>query len=278
MGAISRFPKKMSLLFRVATSCGASRRDQFRLWVCGIVLYLCDLLPLQPKFNVKVHLSGREIELQVGSFGDYTTLEEIFIEQVYEIPDTFKPRAIVDLGSNIGIGIAYFALRYPQARIWAYEPDPNNWKRLQVNVSRLQQVQFAKVAVAAETGTAQFSTDRHRGTSSGLIREVNAQSVTVETQSLDRILENIGLPQIDLVKFDIEGAEYEVFESFTRWERVRAFSGELHKVEVPGAPEGLCALFKDRGYEVDTQRDRMTGIIHVLALAGQKRASGAVEN
>ena len=259
----------MSLLYRVATGCGARRRDQFRLWFCGMVLYLCDLLPLQFKFSVKVHLSRNAIELQVGSFGDYTTLEEIFLERVYEIPDNFKPRAIVDLGSNIGIGIAYFALRHPQARIWAYEPDPNNWQRLQINVNRLQQVQFAKVAVAAKTGTAQLSTDRHRGTSSGLVQEVNAQSVTVETQSLDRILENIGLPQIDLVKFDIEGAEYEVFESFTRWERVRAFSGELHELEVPGAPERLCALFKNQGYKVDTQKDRVTGIIHVMALASK---------
>ena len=85
------------------------------------------------------------------------------------------------------------------------------------------------------------------GISSGLFGEDMNQSVRVETWSLDYILEKIDRPQIDLVKFDIEGAEYGVFESFTGWDRVEVFSGELHQMDTQGTPEALCALLPRMG-------------------------------
>ena len=267
MGPILRFPRKMALLLRVATACGASLWDRGRLWLCGFILYVCDVLPIQKNFTVSVYLNGRSANLQVSSFGDYTTLEEIFLERVYELPHGLSPEAIIDLGSNIGIGVAYFTLCYPQAQIWAFEPDPNNWQRLKNNVNNLHRVQIFNVAAAADSGTALFSADAHRGTSSGLFGEDMNQSVRVETWSLDYILEKIDRPQIDLVKFDIEGAEYGVFESFTGWDRVEVFSGELHQMDTQGTPEALCALFTANGFDVELKGDDERGVIHMLAIA-----------
>lgn len=267
MGPILRFPRKMALLWRVAMGCGANLGDRRRLWFCGFVLYLCDVLPYQKKFTVSIHLNGRYANIQVSSFGDYTTLEEIFLDRVYELPKGFEPRTIVDLGSNIGIGVAYFALSYPQAHIWAFEPDPNNWQRLRINAVNLDQVQIFNVAAASDSGTALFTADNHRGTSSGLFGEDKSQSIQVETCSLDHILDKIDRPQIDLVKFDIEGSEYEVFESFTGWDRVYAFSGELHHMDAQRSPEGLCTLFRSKGFDVQTKSDNETGVIHMSAIA-----------
>lgn len=53
----------------------------------------------------------------------------------------------------------------------------------------------------------------------------------VEACTLDEVIEKTGIETIDLVKFDIEGAECDVFQSFNGWGRVQVFVGEVHQTE-----------------------------------------------
>ena len=47
---------------------------------------------------------------------------------------------IVDLGSNVGGSILYFASRYPAARIYGVELDPETCRKLQANVALLAEL------------------------------------------------------------------------------------------------------------------------------------------
>jgi hypothetical protein len=50
----------------------------------------------------------------------------------------------------------------------------------------------------------------------------------VKTYSLDDLLKEQGIEEVALLKLDIEGAEYEVLENFTHWEKIKNIVLEYH--------------------------------------------------
>ncbi len=265
MGALLRFPSKMALLWHVSNRCGLHIYDKMRLLFFGFCLYVCDRVPINPVFQVVIHLNSRRRPVSLGSFGDYSTLKEVFIERVYELPESAPSKTIIDLGSNIGLAICYFSLRYPGAQIWGFEPDPSNWNRLRENAGAIDGVKMYNVAAAKSNGWANFSIDSHRGTSSGLTDQEKADAIRVETWTLDRVLDESACQEVDLVKFDIEGAEYDMFGAFQGWKRVNTFAGEIHRIDNGQQPEELCALFSSNGFEVRTAEDGESGVLHIIA-------------
>jgi FkbM family methyltransferase len=264
VGPLLRFPGKMQLLWLVATRCGRGI-DRWKLLISGFVLYLCDLLPIQPTFKVRLHWDELAKPIFIRSFGDFSTIKEIFIDQVYDLPIGVQPRTIIDLGSNIGLAMCYFSLRFPGVVIWGYEPDPSNWRQLERNSSALERVQTFPLAVSGQRGQALFSADSHRGTSSGLTSELGDGAIVVEACTLDEVIEKTGIETIDLVKFDIEGAEYDVFQSFNGWGRVQVFVGEVHQTEKTDLLGAFCDRFEEHGYSVQTEGNPETGVLHLLA-------------
>jgi len=61
--------------------------------------------------------------------------------------------------------------------------------------------------------------------------------------------------RIDLLKLDIEGAEYDVLTHTTRLGDVGAIAGELHPELVPCTPDEFFALLADFDVEVDRFTD-----------------------
>ena len=62
---------------------------------------------------------------------------------------------ILDLGANIGMASVFFALKYPLATIYAYEPDPITSKYLTENVRGLN-VHCYQEAIYTKRGTTTF--------------------------------------------------------------------------------------------------------------------------
>ena len=72
--------------------------------------------------------------VRIRDMADITTTCAVFAEGEYDLPPSLSEvKTILDLGSNIGVSVAYFRLRYPVARIYAVEADPATFKRLQEN-------------------------------------------------------------------------------------------------------------------------------------------------
>ena len=67
-----------------------------------------------------------------------------------------EPRVVVDLGSNIGLSILFFRLRFPDAEIYGVEPDPTAFDLLQRNVGGLGGVTVRQAAVGDHGGAATF--------------------------------------------------------------------------------------------------------------------------
>jgi predicted O-methyltransferase YrrM len=58
----------------------------------------------------------------------------------YYLPVALEPKAILDIGSNIGTSILFFHEQFPSAKIYGFEPHPETFRILQTNVGSIPSV------------------------------------------------------------------------------------------------------------------------------------------
>jgi len=176
------------------------------------------------------------------------------VASVHETP------VILDLGANIGAFTVAVAIRFPKAKIFAYEPEEENFKILSKNIelNKLQnRVMPHQAAIAGHDGVEKlFLSNFEYGHS--LLKEFIVEEKTNETEMLSvscvtikSILDANRLRYIDLIKMDIEGSEYEVLyglsdELYASIDRIVL---EIH--EIPGqSREKLKSFLETKGLKV----------------------------
>ncbi len=139
--------------------------------------------------------------------------------------------AIIDIGSHVGLAALQFKTAFPKAEIHCYEPDPDSFYLLQLNTADLPGVFLHREVVAGRRGVATFYVRRSRHASSSLYRVDSDRGpgtteIQCELKILDDCLSETKLP-VDVVKFDIEGSEFDVFSRSKLVHDVRFVVGEL---------------------------------------------------
>jgi len=134
--------------------------------------------------------------------GDIQGIREIFIDEIYRLPDGAAPSSLVDLGANIGLATLWLCSTYGIGRFAAYEPQPENFALLERNcaVNGLRG-QLNRTAVGTENTVTFFdtSTDSNMG-------RVGTGTLIVEVESITSIVENLPFDP-SLLKLDVEGME-----------------------------------------------------------------------
>ncbi len=167
-------------------------------------------------------------------------LEEIGLEDEYLLADAIPAETIVDLGASVGLATLRLLSSHPNARVVAVEADPVLIPRLRENVSGLP-VTVVHAAIAAGAGERQFYRSDMDSWGNSLEKTSSRQTpVTVPTVSLAELLDANDIDDVDLLKLDIEGAEWEVFDGPVD-PRVAAIVGEVH-----GREEKTPASFINR--------------------------------
>jgi len=150
---------------------------------------------------------------------------EIFVQKAYDFDAQREDPIIVDCGGNIGLSTIWFKHRYPKSQVAVFEADPAIAEVLSANLSALglPDVQVVKSAVWTEAGQVSYASDR---ADSGRIDLHHGEQVVDAV----RLAEFITQP-IDLLKLDIEGAEYAVIQDLCETgtiSRVRRLVCEVH--------------------------------------------------
>lgn len=139
------------------------------------------------------------------------SIEEIFFKEIYKTDfQSNNAPYILDCGANIGLSVIYFKHLYPNAEIVAFEPDISNLAVLQANIEKMQlkQVTIKPEAVWNENKMLQFSS---AGTQSSKIESSSLKPSSAGIIEVRAIrLKDFLTKKVDLLKLDIEGAEYEV--------------------------------------------------------------------
>lgn len=166
------------------------------------------------------------LEFAFPDYGQFAHLwREIFIlENYYFQSDTGRPY-IVDAGSNIGMSICFFKYLYPDAVILGFEPDPNafKWLKLNVEINHFKDVVIHNVALGLKDGRIKFyehPTEVASGLNSVRLSAFgDGKPVVIEMDS--RRLSSFIHREVDLLKVDIEGGEYDVFKDLDEKDKLR---------------------------------------------------------
>ncbi len=167
--------------------------------------------------GVKVRLPSRLHCAEVYYANDFDRHERAIIDGIV------RPGSIVlDIGANIGLYTCLFAHKAgPSGQVMAFEPEPGVFNLLKRNVGLNDfgdRVQLFNIALSDRRGTADFNVFPEAGSVYNSLGNTEAYGLTscstisVPTDTLDRVLTDAGLPEVSLIKIDAEGAESLVIE------------------------------------------------------------------
>jgi FkbM family methyltransferase len=179
---------------------------------------------------VRLRLGDRTTNFWVADRSELFAVADVFLGDEYAALGCERPDVILDLGAHVGSATLYFKHRFPDARVVAVEPNPRAVARLRRNTAGLPGVEILNVAVGGHTRPGRFLPAPHTSAS----RLASDGPLEVDVLGLGDLLERIGVSRVDLIKLDIEGAEFEVLES-ARLDNVDELIVELHAGH-PGAP------------------------------------------
>lgn len=186
--------------------------------------------------DITIQLPGLAAPLTVRrGTTDFAIFEQIFVNREYELPFSFSPRVILDVGANTGFSAIYFATTYPDAHVYAVEPEPSNFRMLELNTRAYANITPIQKALWSHTGPA-FIVDASRETKDGFQVSSSGGSLQIQGITLEDLLKKFGLNKVDLLKLDIEGGEKEIFtpDSSSWLSKVDVLAVELHDSRVPG--------------------------------------------
>ena len=136
--------------------------------------------------------------------------KEIFVDELYKFEcDKSDEPIIYDCGANIGMSCLYFKKLYPKSKIKAFEADPKIARVLENNLAKnsiLDGVEIINSAVWIDEDGIEFSSE---GADGGSVYG-DKNKIKLNSIRLKNYLENE--KHIDMLKIDIEGAEYEVLK------------------------------------------------------------------
>ena len=149
-----------------------------------------------------------------GTARDGRDLDWIVMEQIgWRIYDRGAARVrsgdiVFDVGAHLGT-FTRFALDRGASRVVMFEPQPVNARCLERTFRQEiadGRAVLVEAAVWSREGTLSFAT-AGPGTMGHVDTDGQAKDITVRATTFDRTVEDLGLPRVDFVKMDIEGAE-----------------------------------------------------------------------
>lgn len=149
---------------------------------------------------------------------------------------------VVDIGGHIGIFAIYLAKRFPGVRIYSYEPHPCNQElfRSNVEMNGVTGIQLCPEAVTGCGSTVELTGNplNSGGYTAHSTTQQHGRASGIASLTLDQIFERHGIERCVLLKIDCEGAEYDILEKTTVWQRIDHLRGEFH----------MNALLASQGY------------------------------
>jgi len=173
--------------------------------------------------------------MRVPESSDIDVFLQVFAEEQYRpLSDIHQPKLILDCGANVGYASIYFLRVFPDVRVIALEPDPENFRMCEQNLAPYRRrVQLLRAAVWGRTTHVALERGSWRDGRDWAIRarEVNAgDNELAEAMDIPSVLELTPNGIVDLLKIDIEESELELFRCDPhRWlPSIRNIAAELH--------------------------------------------------
>jgi FkbM family methyltransferase len=196
----------------------ARTKSSFRWFSYGLRRRLgAKKITIRTNWGSMLELHFTDISASPMYFGNYEEQEtQKIVKHVKDGMTAF------DIGANIGYFTLLMAeLAGPSGCVFAFEPNPMMYSRLQSNIALNPQlddgrVKAMPVALGKEEGLSSFFCPilGHEGV--GGLKDVQrapvSKAINVEVDTLDNIATKHNIKRLDFLKIDVEGGEYDIFK------------------------------------------------------------------
>ena len=195
-------------------------------------------------YEIIIRKGSPDLDVAVSSlYGEYDILKFLF-------PTNYSG-TILDAGGYIGTSSIALRKLYPKAKIIVIEPSKNNLSILKENLKFMSNIE---IVYGALIGTSEKVIDlKNRGTgewgySIAKTPNDNPMAETLHQTPAYRLSDLINMDeQIGLIKLDIEGGEYSLFENDIEFlKSIPVVFAELHDRIVPGCTKKFFDFSNDR--------------------------------
>jgi FkbM family methyltransferase len=194
-----------------------------------------------------------------GEAGAGSCYSEVAVEDCYGMfsyARRVRPQLIVDLGANFGMFSKLCSMLFPEADIYAYEPNPSPVTWLRQNAAGTR-IRVLPVAVWETSGVVKLDTKCDSTNS----RVKDDGDLSVECVAASEVADG---RQIDFLKMDCEGGEWRILRDTSLLARAKEFRLAYH---LDGhSVDDLRALIEQSGHRIlrqyDTKENGKYGMIH----------------
>jgi FkbM family methyltransferase len=232
---LAKIKRRVTAMSRMASSIGYPSQ----------ILKLVQMAPIWGNYHVDLRIRALEknrFALRPGT-SDLKVLFDVLGHVYDEHPPIDRVRRVWDLGANIGLTTAAYAVGFPHARVTGVELDANNAEFAKRNVSAFgARCNIITGAVWISDGEISYSILRGSEHSA----RVSAEPVGIRATawSLNTLLKED--KRVDFLKMDIEGAEQRVLRENTEWSsRVQFIYVEWHGTY---GSDSVCRDLKRLGF------------------------------
>jgi FkbM family methyltransferase len=222
-------------------------------------VYVVDVNPAD--LTIKFRIGSDYLTARYGKTADLFVLKETYFDKIYD--GDYHGNFVIDIGGYIGETALFFAQKGAR-RVFCVEPAPDNFRLLEQNISQSSfkdKIVVVRAAILDKDGIVEFYMDNqnypshHVANSHEFMKIYTRDALTynIQAMSFQSLLEYTGLEEVDVVKLDCEGSEYDILlgtpDSVLK--RVRKYIIEYHN-----GPDVLVKRLDDLGYKV---REKFSG-------------------
>lgn len=189
-------------------------------------------------------------------------------ERIFYLEYLREGMTVFDVGANVGELTMLFS-RFAGAAgiVHAFEPSARAFERLETicRAASLRNVRLNRLALAEEEGPVSLHVydDDYMSWNTRAVRPLEAYGIDVKPLAVEEVsattvdlyCERNGVEEIDLLKIDVEGAEFQVLAGLRRMlheRRVRCLTFEFGQTtfDMGNSPGLIEAYLRDAGYEL----------------------------
>lgn len=176
---------------------------------------------------------------------------------------------VVDIGAHIGSFSLYAANLAKEGKVIAYEPFPDNFELLKFNaeLNHFDNITPVCAGISGKKEVKYLHVDE--GNTAG--HSVFSEGKAVEAQfiTLQDVFETNGIEQIDFLKIDCEGSEYDILFNAPEncVQRVKKVAMEYHEGMAEFDLNDLVTFFEENDFNVlktIQNEDKITGMLYAI--------------
>jgi FkbM family methyltransferase len=197
---------------------GRTPRSKAKILIVCLLKLTMDLSPRQLGKYIDLLAKGMlfetDVKFRIGTVFDFFVFSKIWEHQLVSILNFRKGMIFIDVGAHIGRYTVRAGLKAGRkGTIIAVEPNIDNYRLLRENISLNGLHNCLPLNIAAYRRDAKLALYTGNDSAKNSIKtDLGKGSQKVQARALDNVLRENSVEKVDLIKIDVEGAEYDVLK------------------------------------------------------------------